>query len=136
MAVDGGPVGDPATLEDRLRSRIGGTVTLTLESADGGSRTVEVRPRAVTWRDDETAGIGSPLSIPSLGLAIPVQATVAAVTPGSPAAEAGIVAGDRIVRAVIVEPGEEADPKAGTRARAAAYHSGGKGIAPQCSTTR
>jgi regulator of sigma E protease len=111
--VDGGPVGDPATLEDRLRSRIGGTVTLTLESADGGSRTVEVRPRAVTWRDDETAGIGSPLSIPSLGLAIPVQATVAAVTPGSPAAEAGIVAGDRIVRAVIVEPGEEADPKAG-----------------------
>ena len=111
--VDGGPVGDPATLEDRLRSRIGGTVTLKLESADGGSRTVEVRPRAVTWRDDETAGIGSPLSIPSLGLAIPVQATVAAVTPGSPAAEAGIVAGDRIVRAVIVEPGEEADPKAG-----------------------
>jgi regulator of sigma E protease len=113
VAVDGGPVGDPATLDDRLRSRIGAAVTLTLESADGGSRTVEVRPRAVTWRDDETAGIGSPLSIPSLGLAIPVQATVAAVTPGSPAAEAGIVAGDRIVRAVIVEPGEEADPKAG-----------------------
>jgi regulator of sigma E protease len=113
VTVDGAPVGDPATLDDRLRSRVGSAVTLSLESADGASRNVEVRPRAVTWRDDETAGIGSPLSIPSLGLAIPVQATVAAVTPGSPAAEAGIAVGDRLVRAVIVEPGEVADPKAG-----------------------
>ena len=113
VAINGDPVGDPSTLDERLRSRVGEAVTLTLAAADGTTRTVEVRPRAVTWRDDETAGIGSPLSISSLGLAIPVQATVAAVTPESPAARAGIEAGDRIVRAVVVEPGEEPDPKAG-----------------------
>jgi regulator of sigma E protease len=113
IAIDGEPVGDPFTLNDRLLSRVGEAVTLTLAAADGTSRTVEVRPRTVTWRDDETAGIGSPLSISTLGLAIPVQATVAAVAPGSPASIAGIAAGDRIVRAVVVEPGEEPDPKAG-----------------------
>ena len=113
VAIDSDPIGDPSTLDDRLRSRVGEAVTLTLAAAEGTTRTVEVRPRAVTWRDDETAGIGSPLSIPSLGLAIPVQATVAAVTPESPAARAGIVAGDQIVRAVIVEQGEKPDPKAG-----------------------
>jgi regulator of sigma E protease len=66
----------------------------------------------VTWRDDETAGIGSPLSIATLGLAIPVESRVAAVDHGSAADRAGIVAGDRIVRAVVVEPNEQPDPKA------------------------
>ncbi len=111
-AVDGQPVGDPFTLDDRLRGRVGGTVTVTLADAAGASRTVDVAPRAVTWRDDETAGIGSPLSIATLGLAIPVDTRVAAVDAGSPAERAGIVAGDRIVRAVVVEPEEKPDPKA------------------------
>ena len=113
VAVDGQPVGDPFTLDDRLRSRVGETVSLTLDATDGGSRTVEIRPRLVTWRDDETAGIGSPLSVASLGLAIPIDAVVAAVDAGSPADRAGVKAGDRITRAAIVEPNEEADPKGG-----------------------
>lgn len=111
-AIDGQPVGDPFTLDDRLRSRVGETISATLADDSGTSRTVEVSPRAVTWRDDETAGIGSPLSIAALGLAIPVDSRVAAVDDGSPAARAGIVAGDRIVRAVVVEPDEKPDPKA------------------------
>ena len=56
---------------------------------------------------------GSPASVASLGLAIPVDAVVAAVVPDGPAAQAGIVAGDRIAKATIVEPGEEPDPAAG-----------------------
>ena len=112
-AIDGNPVGDPFTIDGRLRGRAGETVSLTLAAADGTTRTVEIRPRDVTWRDDETTGIGSPLSVAALGLAIPVEATVAEVTADSPAAKAGVTAGDRVVRAVIVEPGEKPDPKAG-----------------------
>jgi regulator of sigma E protease len=112
VSVDGAPVGDPFTLDDRLRGRIGEAVAMTLADASGATRTIDVRPRAVTWRDDETAGIGSPLSIPSLGLAIPVDALVAAVDAGSAADKAGVKAGDRVVQATIVEPGEKPDPKA------------------------
>jgi len=111
-AIDGQPVGDPFTLDDRLRSRVGETISATLAGESGTTRTVEMSPRAVTWRDDETAGIGSPLSIAALGLAIPVDSRVAAVDAGSPADRAGIVAGDRVVRAVVVEPEEKPDPKA------------------------
>jgi regulator of sigma E protease len=111
-AIDGQPLGDPFTLDDRLRSRVGETISATLAGESGTSRTVEMSPRAVTWRDDETAGIGSPLSIAALGLAIPVDSRVAAVDAGSPADRAGIVAGDRVVRAVVVEPEEKPDPKA------------------------
>ncbi|MFM7185807.1 MAG: site-2 protease family protein [Planctomycetota bacterium] len=112
-AVDGEPIGDPVTLDDRLRERVGQPVTLTLTDAAGSQRTVTLTPRPVTWRDDETAGIGSPLSIPSLGIALPIDALVAAVAADSPAGRAGVKAGDRIVRAVVTEPGEEPDPKSG-----------------------
>jgi regulator of sigma E protease len=113
LTVDGEAVGDPLALDDMLHGRVGQEVTLTLAAADGQERTVTVRPREVTWRDDETAGIGSPASIASLGLAIPVDALVAAVEPGGPAASAGITIGDRIVKAVVVTPDEPADPAAG-----------------------
>ncbi len=113
LAVDGEAVGDPLALDDLLRSRVGRDVTLTLAAADGEERTVTVRPRDVTWRDDETAGIGSPVSVASLGLAIPVDALVAAVEPDSPAARAGITISDRIVKAVLVTPDEPTDPAAG-----------------------
>ncbi|MFM8734606.1 MAG: site-2 protease family protein [Pirellulales bacterium] len=113
VAVGGEPAGDPLTLDDRLRPLVGKTISLTLADEAGGERSVEVVPRAVTWRDDETAGIGSPVSIAALGLAIPVEALVAAVDADGPAARAGIVAGDRIVKAVLVEAGKKPDPAAG-----------------------
>ena len=113
VSIDGEGVGDPLALDDMLRSRVGQPVSLTLAAADGKERTVTLRPREVTWRDDETAGIGSPVSIASLGIAIPVDALVAAVEPDSPAARAGIAAGDRVVRGVLVTPDEPADPESG-----------------------
>jgi len=112
-AIDGEPIGDPFTLDERLRRRAGQAVTLTLSATGGGERTVSLTPRPVTWRDDETAGIGSPLSIAALGIAMPIDALVEAVAAESPAARAGVKPGDRVVRAVVTEPGEEPDPKGG-----------------------
>jgi regulator of sigma E protease len=104
LAVGGEPVGDPLTLDDRLRKRAGEPVAITIGRDGAADRTVEVRPREVTWRDDSTSGIGSPAAVASLGVAIPVDAVVAAVEPGGPAAVAGIVAGERIEKAWVMTP--------------------------------
>ncbi len=104
VTVAGEPVGDPLTLDDRLRRSVGTAVTVTLGREGEPDRTVEVRAREVTWRDDATSGVGSPVSIASLGIAIPVDAVVAAVEPGGPAAEAGIVPGERIEKAWVLTP--------------------------------
>ena len=109
LTVGGEPVGDPLTLDDRLRRLVGSPVAITLGREAADERTVEVRPREVTWRDDSASGIGSPASIAALGVALPVDAVVASVEPGGPAAEAGIVAGERIEKAWVLTP--EADGK-------------------------
>jgi regulator of sigma E protease len=102
----GEPVGDPLTLDDRLVSLVGKPLTLTVGREGTPDREVTLTPRTVTWRDDETTGIGCPLSIAALGVAIEVPADVTAVAAGSPAAEAGIAAGDRLTRATFLVPGD------------------------------
>jgi regulator of sigma E protease len=104
--LDGQPIGDPLTLDDRLASLAGRPLTVTVGRAGEPDKEVTLTPRAVTWRDDETTGIGCPLAISALGVAISVPADVAAVAPGSPAAEAGIAAGETITRATLLVPGE------------------------------
>jgi regulator of sigma E protease len=108
LSVDGAEVGDPLTLDDRLRPLAGTAVKLVIGREGAADRTVEVRPREVTWRDDSTSGIGSPASIAALGIAIPVDAVVAAVDADGPAARAGVVPGDRIVKAWLLTPEEVA----------------------------
>ncbi len=104
LAIDGDPPGDPLTIDDRLRSRTGRTVALTLGRDDAEDRVVELTPREVTWQDDDAAGAGSPAAVSSLGLALTVDSIVAAAD--GPAAAAGIVAGERIVHAWFVEDGQ------------------------------
>jgi regulator of sigma E protease len=104
VTVGGAPAGDPLTLDDRLRRSVGTAVAVTLGRDGEPDRTVEVRPREVVWRDDATSGVGSPVSIAALGIAIPVDAVVAAVEPGGPAAEAGIGPGERIEKAWVLTP--------------------------------
>jgi regulator of sigma E protease len=108
LGIDGADVGDPLTLDDRLRRLAGTVVKFTIGREGEADRTVEMRPREVTWRDDSTSGIGSPASIAALGVAIPVDAVVAAVDADGPAARAGIVPGDRIVKAWLLTPEEMA----------------------------
>jgi len=117
LAIDGGDVGDPLTLDDRLRRLAGTVVKLTIGREAAADRTVEVRPREVTWRDDSTSGIGSPASIASLGVALPVDTLVAAVDADGPAARAGIVPGDRIVKAWLLTPAAIAAQEDGAAVR-------------------
>jgi regulator of sigma E protease len=109
VAIDGEPVGDPLSLEERLARRAGQTVTLTVARDGEAERGVEITPRTVTWIDNEANWPSSPASIGSLGIALVVDAVVAAVEPDSPAAKAGITAGDRVVRARFIDPAEKAD---------------------------
>ena len=67
-------------------------------------------PREVTWRDDETTGLACPQSIPTLGLALVVDAVVAEVTADSPAAAAGIRPGDQIEEANFIESEADDEP--------------------------
>ena len=106
LSIGGEPVGDPLALDDRFKRLTGSAVAVTLGDEGGAERTVEVRPREVTWRDDPTSGIGSPAAVAALGIAVPVDAVVAAVEPGSPAAAAGIVPGERILKAWVLTPEE------------------------------
>ena len=104
-AIDGEPVGDPLALDQRLRGKAAARVKLTLDRA-GTAVDVEVEPRAVTWIEDPRWP-SSPVSLSAIGAAIGVDATVAAVEVGSPAAEAGIQPGERVVRVSFIEPGKK-----------------------------
>jgi regulator of sigma E protease len=109
VSIDGEPVGDPLTLDTRLASRAGQTVTLTIGRDGAADRTVEITPRAVTWIDNEANWPASPASIGALGIALVVDSLVAAVEPGSPAAAADIAPGDRVVRARFIDADTKAD---------------------------
>lgn len=104
-AIDGEPVGDPLALDQRLRGKSGGRVRLTVDRA-GRAVDVDVEPRAVTWIEDPRWP-SSPVSLPAIGAAIGVDAMVAAVEVGSPAAAAGVAPGERVVRAAFIEPGKK-----------------------------
>ena len=104
-AIDGEPVGDPLALDQRLRGKAGSKVKLTLDRA-GTAVDVEIEPRTVTWIEDPRWP-SSPVSLSAIGAAIGVDATVAAVEVGSPAAEAGIQPGERVVRVSFIEPGKK-----------------------------
>ena len=110
LAIDGEPAGDPLSLDDRLALLAGTTVRLTLAHDGEADREVTVVPREVTWRDDETTGLACPQSIPTLGLALVVDAVVAEVTADSPAAAAGIRPGDQIEEANFIESEADDEP--------------------------
>lgn len=108
--VNGEPLGDPLTLEDRLRKRAAettaadaspGAVTLTLENRDDP---VVVEPRHVDWFEVPLYG-SEHVSVPSLGITIEVSRQVAEVQKGSPA-DGVIKPGDTVKTLRLILPDE------------------------------
>lgn len=96
--LNGQPVGDPMTLPDRLRKLAQQEKSVRLGIArpkQTEPREVEVSLRPVTSYDT-LVNPNSPLTAPALGMAYQVKPQVAAVLPGSPAAEAGIQPGTKL----------------------------------------
>ena len=65
-----------------------------------------MEPRAVSWIE-ESRWPSSPVAISTLGVAIGVDAIVAEVAAGSPAAAAGILPGERVVRVRFDDPDQK-----------------------------
>jgi regulator of sigma E protease len=105
--IDNQPVGDPLSLPDRLRRHAGETVVLTIDRA-GGKETDSVRVtlREADWYS-QPLDEGNPIAVPVLGVSYRVLNRVRAVQPDSPAAAAGLAAGDEIVSARVRPPSEE-----------------------------
>jgi regulator of sigma E protease len=122
LTIDGHKPGDPMTLPQRLRGLAGQSVKLVL-SRKGGELTREVTLRNADWFT-EAYTPGSPVGVPSLGIAYSVLNRVAGVVPGSPAAEKSIGAGEVVAGAKLIPPDEEAIRTAGIEKEAALLDQG------------
>ncbi|WP_231756666.1 site-2 protease family protein [Lignipirellula cremea] len=99
LQVDGAPLGDPLTLPDRLQGKYGQPVEVVVQRKDDKGATheetlqVEVHPPEfinTMW------STGSPFVVQELGVTFPMLREVTAVMPDSPAAVAGLQAGDLV----------------------------------------
>ncbi|MBX3413070.1 MAG: site-2 protease family protein [Pirellulales bacterium] len=105
--IDGEPLGDALTLPGRLRDRAGQTVTLTVDRPDQNEPlqlTATLRePLSSDWpgvvvTENMAVGTGA------LGVAYKVDNKIARVAPDSPAAKAGLAAGEALVSASFLPP--------------------------------
>lgn len=122
--VDGLAVGteiDPMRLPDYFSDRAGTPVAVRVlrESSSGQPEEIDLSITPANRRAWETPPIplDSPLTIPSLGVTCDIIPRVSFVVEGSPAAEAGIEAGDTLLQANLVPSAEivEASPDAETQ---------------------
>lgn len=110
VRVAGEPVGDVLTLDEQLRGMVGTDVAIEVAREGGESVALTVVPRDVTWIE-EPRWPASPVAISSLGIAVAVGTTIDSVEPGSAAEAAGVRAGEKVIRARLIEPGESPGPE-------------------------
>ena len=102
LAIDGEPLGDPDTINNRLLPRAGHEAQLSIER-DGKSQdlTISLREPYAARMFDVSLSESEPVAIATMGAAIAVTNRVASVVPDSPADRAGIKPGAEILEAVI-----------------------------------
>jgi regulator of sigma E protease len=105
---------DPFRLSEYFSSKQGQTVTIkVMREVAGGSpeaHSIEIVPDDIPAWAEPPAYEGSPLSIPSIGLAYTLVPSVFSVEPGSPAAAKGIQKLDTIIKMEFeLPPGVERD---------------------------
>jgi regulator of sigma E protease len=109
-SLDGEPITDVIALDALLRHRAGESIAINVARDGAEPATLTVVPREVSWIE-ESRWPASPVAISSLGLAVAVETTIAAIETGSPAEAAGVKAGEKVIRARFIEPGEAAKPE-------------------------
>ncbi|MDA1039896.1 MAG: site-2 protease family protein [Planctomycetota bacterium] len=110
VALNGEPITDVLGLDALLRHKVGESVKISVNRDGAEPATLSVVPREVTWIE-EPRWPASPVAISSLGLAVAVETTIAAIDAGSPAEAAGVKAGEKVIRARFIEPRETANPE-------------------------
>jgi regulator of sigma E protease len=126
VGVDGIDPLDPLRLPDQLAHDAGRPVSLRVARSEGGKPeqilTLTALPRPISaWSQPSQflqvyASVDpeepAPLDVPALGLAYRIPPRIAAVTPGSPAARAGIESGDILDKVTLTIPPPSAQSKA------------------------
>lgn len=110
VSIAGQPITDVLAIDALLRHKVGEPVAIEVTRDAAEPATLSVVPREVTWIE-EPRWPASPVAISSLGLAVAIETTVATVEPGSPAEAAGVKAGEKVIRARFIEPGEVDKPE-------------------------
>jgi regulator of sigma E protease len=95
VSVGGQELGDPLTLAQRLLEHVGQEIEVGYERG-GQLQSLTLTPQAPQSLG-EPLFYGALLPVESLGIALPLENTVAVVQPGGPADRAGVRAGDEIL---------------------------------------
>lgn len=97
VRLDGQPLGDTLTLDQRVAQRAGQPVEIeVLRGKSAAPITLRVEPRALTTLPPPALLTLAPVTLNSLGIAFPALGKVALVDENSAAAKAGLKAGDTI----------------------------------------
>lgn len=122
LSLHGEPLGDPLLLPHQLRSWYGQEIEITVKRpSEPQPVTVKATPVPPTTFDWEWPGTmpNAPMTAEALGVAFSVSSVVKEVVPDSPAAKAGIQAGDKLVALQVQSKKESSQRDSKTKAKEA-----------------